>query len=195
MPYSVESSSDGCYEGTYVLINKLDIHDDNELADVESVITTTMITRLLSEPYDGDFTAEHYRDIHRTIMGNIYDWAGKVRTVDLSKKGTRFHSHEGLGHAMRLLFDHLNEQNCFLGLPYDKYAAKIAEFYSDLNLLHPFREGNGRAQRVLIAQLVERAGYSIDFSECDKDLLMIATIRAAHGVLDYLRDFFIDAIH
>ncbi|MCR5142006.1 MAG: hypothetical protein K6C68_05710 [Ruminococcus sp.] len=73
MPYSVESSSDGCYDGTYVLKNKLDIRDDDELAEVESVITTTMITMLLSEPYDGDFTAEHYRDIHRTIMGNIYD--------------------------------------------------------------------------------------------------------------------------
>ena len=56
MPYSVESSSDGCYEGTYVLKNKLDIRDDDVLAEVESVITTTMITMLLSEPYDGDFT-------------------------------------------------------------------------------------------------------------------------------------------
>lgn len=162
---------------------------------VESVITTMMITRLLSEPYDGDFTAEHYRDIHRTIMDNIYDWSGEVRTVDLSKKGTRFHSAEGLDRAMQLSFAHLNEQNYFLVLAHEEYAAQIAEFFTGLNLLHPFCEGNGLAQRVLIVQLVERAGDSIDFSECDNDLLMIATIHAAHGVLDYLRDFFIEAIH
>lgn len=85
MAYSIDSSSDNCYEGTSVLINKLDIRDDEELAEVESIIATTKIVMLLSEPYNGAFSAEHYCDIHKFILGDIYDWTGSVRNVDLSK--------------------------------------------------------------------------------------------------------------
>ncbi|MBQ8965033.1 Fic family protein [Ruminococcus sp.] len=194
MSYSVESGSSGCYEGTLVLMNKLDIRDEEELAELESILTTTRITMLLSEPYKGSFSAEHYCELHRVIMGDLYDWAGQVRTVPLSKKGTRFHAPEGLERDLGLLFGYLNDENCFLDLKGEDYAAAIAEFYSDLNLLHPFREGNGRTQRVLITQLIERSGRSIDFSRCDKEGLMIATIFAAQGVADQLREFFAEAI-
>lgn len=194
MAYTVEGSSDGCYEGTSVLINKPDIRDERELAEAEGVITAAKIALLLSEPYKGEFNAAHYCDIHRFIMGDLYEWAGCIRTVELSKKGTSFHSAKGLEKDMGKLFELLNRQKCFAGLSHDDFAARIAEFYSDLNMLHPFREGNGRSQRVLITQLIERAGMSIDFSACDKDMLMIATIHAAHGVMDYLTDFFTDNI-
>ena len=70
----------------------------------------------------------------------------------------------------------------------------ITEFYCDTNLLHPFREGNGRTQRVFLAQLIRHAGYDIDFSSMDMDELMIATIHAAGGVTDYLERLFKEAI-
>ena len=57
-------------------------------------------------------------------------------------------------------------------------------------MLHPFREGNGRTQRLFFTLLIQRAGYSIHFADCDTDLLMYATILAAQGVHDYLRHFF-----
>ena len=195
MGYSVEGGSSNCYEGTLTLINKLDIRDEEELARLETIMTTTRITMLLSEPYGGELSAEHYCDLHRAIMGDLYDWAGSVRTVPLSKKGTHFNSPEGLERDMKLLFGYLAEEGCFLDRTGEEYARCIAEFYSDLNLLHPFREGNGRTQRVLITQLIERSGRSIDFSRCDKEGLMIATIFAAQGVLDQLTDFFIGSIN
>ena len=195
MSYSIGSSDDSCYESTHVLINKLGIRDENELNEIETIVTTTKITMLLSQPYEGGFTAEHLCELHRCIMGDLYDWAGEIRRIPLSKKGTVFHSPEGLEKAVELLFKHLNDENCFLDLAGDDYARAIAEFYSDLNLLHPFREGNGRTQRVLITQLIERSGRSIDFSSCDKDMLMIATIHAAQGVLDHLTEFFKIALH
>ena len=52
------------------------------------------------------------------------------------------------------------------------------------NHIHPFREGNGRTQRLFIAQLIRYAGYDIDFSEIGGEELMIATIQAANGVQD-----------
>ncbi|MGN0536036.1 MAG: Fic family protein, partial [Eubacterium sp.] len=53
-------------------------------------------------------------------------------------------------------------------------------------MIHPFREGNGRTQRVFLTQLINYNGYTIDFSEIDTDELMIATIQSANGVTDYL---------
>ena len=61
-------------------------------------------------------------------------------------------------------------------------------------MLHPFREGNGRTQRIFITQLIRLNGYNIDFSEIDRDELMIATIQAAQGIEDHLRDIFSEAI-
>lgn len=195
MSYSVEGGSDSCYEGTLTLINKFGIRDEAELAELETVITTAKISMILSQTYSGELDAAHYRALHREIMGDIYDWAGEIRTVPLSKKGTVFHSPENLERDTERLFSYLGGKGYFLDLSSDDYAAAVAEFYSDLNLLHPFREGNGRTQRVLITQLIERSGRSIDFSTCDKDFLMIATMYSAQGVHDHLRDFFIKEIH
>ena len=64
------------------------------------------------------------------------------------------------------------------------------DFYCGTNDLHPFREGNGRTQRIFLSQLIENAGYGIDWAEIDGDLLMIATIQAARGVTDLLRQIF-----
>lgn len=59
-------------------------------------------------------------------------------------------------------------------------AAVIVDFYCVTNMLHPFREGNGRTQRIFISQLIRYAGYDIDFSAIDPDELMIATIQSAN---------------
>lgn len=191
MAYSVESGFDDCYEGTSVLINKLDIRDEMTLSEVESIITTTKISVLLGERYEGGFTAAHYCDIHRAIFEDLYEWAGKIREVELSKKGTHFHSPKGLERDLGLLFEYLNSQGCFMNEPMEQFAEHLAELYNDINLLHPFREGNGRAQRVLITQIAKRAGYDIDFTLVDRDRMMIATIYAAQGVLDQLKELFL----
>jgi len=64
----------------------------------------------------------------------------------------------------------------------------MTDFYCVTNNLHPFREGNGRTQRVFLSQLALNAGYEMDFSSIDTDKLMLATIHAANGVDTYLMD-------
>lgn len=61
-------------------------------------------------------------------------------------------------------------------------------------MIHPFREGNGRTQRVFLTQLINHNCYTIDFSEIDTDELMMATIQSANGVTDYLKNIFEYAI-
>ncbi len=64
---------------------------------------------------------------------------------------------------------------------------ELTELYNELNMLHPFREGNGRTLRLFITLLVRNTGRDISFAECDSDLLMIATIKAAQGDLSMLK--------
>ena len=69
------------------------------------------------------------------------------------------------------------------------------DFYYVTNQLHPFREGNGRTQRLFITQLIQNAGYEeFDFADIDGDLLMIATIQSANGVTDLLRKLFAELV-
>uniref|UniRef100_UPI0020403829 Fic family protein n=1 Tax=Flintibacter muris TaxID=2941327 RepID=UPI0020403829 len=69
-------------------------------------------------------------------------------------------------------------------------AEEIADFYHTVNMLHPFREGNGRAQRVFFTQWIRSLGCDFDLSPVDPDAFMIATVYAAQGVMDQLVDFF-----
>lgn len=67
---------------------------------------------------------------------------------------------------------------------------EATDLYDTLNILHPFREGNGRTERLFFSELMKHIGYEIDFDKCDRDLLMISTIYAAQGNKLLLRDFF-----
>ena len=59
-----------------------------------------------------------------------------------------------------------------------------------INILHPFREGNGRTERIFISQLIRSNGYDIDFSDIDTDYLMFATTQSAQGITDNLVNLF-----
>lgn len=95
---------------------------------------------------------------------------------------------------MNKCFDRLNALKCFQNLNFEDFIDNIVDFYCVTNMIHPFREGNGRTQRLFLSQLVDFNGYSIDFSNADTDEMMIATIQAANGITDFLRDFFVKSI-
>ena len=195
MPYDIEASTDNCYEGTTCLINKLDIRDEEELASVEAALTLANIGLLEQEPLEGYFDFAHYRAIHKFLFGELYEWAGEIRTVNLSKKGTQFVPADEIEQVGNAIFSRLAEMKFFCNDGFDDFIEHITEFYCDTNRLHPFREGNGRTQRVFLAQLIRHAGYDIDFGNVDMDELMIATIHAANGVTDYVEKIFRESIH
>ena len=93
------------------------------------------------------------------------------------------------------IFVRLAKADCFRHEDFDAFVKHITEFYCDTNLLHPFREGNGRTQRAFLTQLIRYAGYTIDFGSMDMDELMIATIHAANGVTDYVEQIFRETIY
>ena len=188
MSYSIDAITDNCYKGTTCLINKLDIRDEKQLDIVESQITVAKISILQHNPIEGNFDFEHYKAIHKFIFEDLYDWAGIPRTVDISKKGTFFVAAKNIDEIATACFERLKNQNNFKNLELDDFVEKITDFYCVTNNLHPFREGNGRTQRVFLSQLALNAGYEMDFSNTDTDELMVATIQAANGVDTYLKN-------
>jgi cell filamentation protein len=190
MSYSVNSLTDGCYPGTNVLVNKLDIHNQSDLDEAETLTFLVQSAQLEASAPSGPLDFTYYKSLHSTLFSPLYHWAGQLRTVNISKKGTNFCPASELERCGEAFFARLQESNEFSGLPRKQLIDALAEAYHSLNMLHPFREGNGRTQRLFFTILIQRAGYNIDFSACDPDELMMATIYAAQGVSDFLQAFF-----
>ena len=194
MAYSVDAIPDNCYEGTTCLINKLDIRDEDKLNFVESQITIHKTAELASIKNFGQLDFSHYKAIHKYLFNELYVWAGEIRTVNMSKKGTNFVDANEIESVADACFKRLKDKNYFQNQPFNDFIDDIVDFYCTTNMLHPFREGNGRTQRVFITQLIQFNGYSINFDRIDTDELMMATIQAANGVTDNLKRFFESAI-
>lgn len=189
MAYSIDSSTEDCYEGTTCLINKLGIRDEKLLEETEGAYTLGKASLLELQPLEGSFDFAHYKRIHYFLFCDLYEWAGKVRTVNLSKKGTAFVPADEIEQCAEACFSRMAQID-FSALSRKEAVAEIADFYNTLNMLHPFREGNGRTQRIFFTQWIRHLGYDIDLSQMDADVLMIATIHGAQGVLDDLLSFF-----
>ncbi len=164
------------------------------MAKIEAQITVAKTAELELQSFKDGFDDGDYRAIHKYLFRELYDWAGEYRTVGMSKKGTPFAVPEKIPELMAKCFTRLKKLNYFLNLDFDKFVDELVDLYCTLNHIHPFREGNGRTQRVFITQLVRYNECDINFSDIDTDELMIATIQSAQGVTDYLRDIFYRSI-
>lgn len=190
MSYSLDPLHDNCYENSTVLINKFNIRDEKQLNIMEQSITSMLIAKAMIDiPFENvDF--EFYKHLHKYVFSDIYDWAGNIRNVDMSKKGTNFCTVENIEKRAQSIFDRL-KQNDYLKQFYDdEFIIEFTDLYCELNYLHPFREGNGRIQRLFLSMLVSDLGKNLDFTEIDADFLMIATIKSVNGDIFMLRDIF-----
>lgn len=194
MAYSIDPISANCYPGTSVLINKFDIRDEATLNEVEGTLTAAKSAQWLNMPEKNTFDFEHYKAIHQFLFSDLYAWAGQVRDVNISKKGTAFCPAEKINEQANRIFSYLKGQNFLCGLTKASFVDGLVDFYCSTNMLHPFREGNGRTQRIFLSQLAQNSGYLLNFAEIDGDLLMIATIQSAQGVTDLLRSILNTAI-
>lgn len=190
MSYEINTLTADCYEGTTCLINKFGITNEKQLEKIEADITFAKASELEENPIKGNFDLEHYKAIHNFLFEDIYDWAGKLRTVNTSKKGTIFADIYELETLCIKCFNRIKSNNYFQNLSFESFINNMVDLYCTLNILHPFREGNGRTERIFITQLLRVNGYDINFSEIDSDYLMISTIQAAHGITDNLIKIF-----
>ena len=186
----MDSLSDGCYENSSVLINKFGIRDEQVLNALEQSITSALIAKASVDiPFENvDFN--FYKNLHKYVFDDIYEWAGKIRKVNMSKQGTYFCDAEKIEENGVRIFKGLKDRQYLKEFSQDEFLDEFVNLYCELNYLHPFREGNGRIQRLFLNMLTVNAGKKIDFAKIDKDLFMIATIKSVSGDVFLLRDLF-----
>jgi cell filamentation protein len=140
-----------------VLRNKLGITDRQLLAEAEADITRARLVMLAERPLSGAYDLGHLRAFHATIFGDIYPWAGELRTVNIAKR-TPFCPARNLVSYAGEIFGRLASPGHLQSLQRQAFVIRLATLYGDLNVLHPFREGNGRAQRAFLTPTQRRRG-------------------------------------
>ena len=170
-----------CYPGTDVLRNKAEITDANELDAYEGELSTLRSIEILENPVAGQFDLSHLQRIHLALFQDVYDWAGKIRTVDISRGNSRFANVRFIESAANDIFNKLARENWLKGLDADALSKRLAHYLSEINALHPFREGNGRVQRIFISQLSQSAGYQLDYSDLEQEQIYRAMELAFNG--------------
>jgi cell filamentation protein len=167
-----------CYPGTTVLKNRLKLKTQKELAAFEAEISAQRAEEPLPT---GKLTYPHYRAIHKHLFQDVYDWAGKIRTVRISKGGSMFCYPESIDREMSKLFSALAGQKQLKGATPDEFASNAAHFLAELNAIHPFREGNGRTQLTFLTLLAENADHPLAIERLDPDKVMQAMIDSFGG--------------
>ncbi|MGE8468051.1 MAG: putative adenosine monophosphate-protein transferase Fic [Pseudomonas putida] len=177
-----------CYAGSHILRNKLGIRDDAQPDQAERLLSAIAVEQIEFEPPPYDLA--YLRRIHATLFSDLYDWAGQLRTVAISKQETRFCQPEFMEKQASLVFGRMRADQWFEHLSRDDLITSVANEYSELNVVHPFREGNGRAQRLLFEHIVYNAGYDISWWEVEPDQWLAANIAAYHCELAPLTAIF-----
>ena len=136
-----------CYPGSDVLRNKAELTDANELDAYEGELSTLRSLEILEKPIEGQFDLAHLQKIHLALFQDIYDWAGEIRTVDISRGNSRFANVRFIESAAHEIFNRLARENWLKHLDPNALSERLAHYLSEINALHPFREGNGRAGR------------------------------------------------
>lgn len=163
-----------CYPESNVLINNFDIRNQEQLNILERKLTMLRIMDLINTPIGGSFDLEHLCRIHQYIFQDLYLWAGELRTVEIAK-GNMFCRWEYIKDVAKQIFNDI-AMDVSLGVFQSEVAPKrFAYHFAEVNALHPFREGNGRAQREFIRELALSQGFLIEFSRVSAEDMLDAS--------------------
>lgn len=185
--FCVDSRSEGCYNnsvdgvlgvpdesgseesspyidpGTDFLRNEVSATTQEEIDDASAELLPERLEDLADAPMPCTGDRAHLQAIHRVLFDGVFEWAGEFRTTDIDKQGTDFVPAAEVEVALEQLFADLSAENLLRGLPREQFIGHLAQFYARLNYIHPFREGNGRTQRLFWGQVALHAGWTVDF--------------------------------
>lgn len=169
---------------TGILRNLLGLKSQTELDHAEAIFVAIqsedMIRHPLQEGSSGpDFS--YILEIHRRLFFDIFDWAGNIRDVDISKGSTRFANFEFIEREGMRICREMASENWLVGRSHADFAEGAAYYLGELNSLHPFREGNGRTLRQYFRYIAERAGHSLTWEGVTREEMVTASIYA-HNV-------------
>lgn len=153
--------------GTATLRNKRGISDPLELEQLEADVSAFRIRQLLvgSTRLPGRWDLAHLQRVHRHIFGDLYEWAGEIRTIAL-RKADQVHPLPTAEHANDI-FARLARDRQLSGLDRAAFVSKVSQLQADLFALHPFRDGNTRATTTFVALVARHAGWNIAWRDAN----------------------------
>ena len=167
-----------CYKNSDVLINKLDIKDNKKLEEFERKIVLAKLYELRQNNQIGNFDIEHFVGIHKFLFEDIYPFAGLFRTENIAKGNFSFAEWEYIEDELKKLLNQLKEENYLQNLDRNTFIKRLSYYMAELNVLHPFREGNGRTIREFIRQLAYKNGYVLNLKNINPKDMLHACIRS-----------------
>ncbi|KAB8287875.1 toxin-antitoxin system, toxin component [Bifidobacterium ramosum] len=152
---------------TGILCNLVGATTYDELQNAEGEFVALRMNEFFTRPIPPmSGSLDDFRMLHRILFQDIYDWAGEIRTVEIRKnvEGAEFFLPStniamGVGWAR----GELRKDNMLVGLDLPRFAQRLAYHYDNYNFIHPFREGNGRVQRLFWTLFCHDAGYDLDW--------------------------------
>lgn len=163
---------------TGVLYNKLGLGTATELEAAEREITQAALILLDESPVSPTYDLPHLQEIHNRIFGDIYAWAGQIRTVAIAK-GATFCLPQYIDSSAAVIFRQLHGEDSLRGLSRDAFVGRLTHYLGEVNALHPFREGNGRAQRAFLGQLARDAGFMLAWQHLDP----VSNVEASAAIM------------
>lgn len=180
------------YPGINVLRNRLGIRQDKRLEQAAYELTALRAATIDLGPQVRGLP--HLCAIHRHLYQDVFDWAGHLREIDIYKDDTRFCNFQYIENEGNALMQALEEEEYLAGLEKSEFVARLAHYYCEINVLHPFRLGNGLAQRIFFEQLAIHAGYVLDWRDIDVEAWRQANQSGAMGDLAPLEAIFADVV-
>lgn len=172
-----------------ILKNLVDITDAEDLLFFESVAVTKRISELHNKPIK-IVGIESLFLIHKQLFQDIYAWAGKKRIVEISKDGKQFFPTSNFVNAFRYINELISDFKKIDKNDKNKIAENLAQILDNINYLHPFRDGNGRAQREFLRMLALEKGIDLNLNPPDNkevyESYMQGTINSDTKILEEL---------
>jgi cell filamentation protein, protein adenylyltransferase len=169
-----------------VLRNKLRLNTAEELAAAEREITHAALILIRESPVRAAYDLPHLCAIHQRIFGDIYEWAGQIRTVAIAK-GSLFCLPWYIEYSSADIFRALRSENLLRGLERRPFIDRLTFYLGEVNTVHPFREGNGRTQRAFFEQLAREAGFTLNWQHLDAARNIEASASIMHGDAEPMR--------
>lgn len=154
------------YPGTSVIKNKLNLKDEKKLEDYERQIVSFKLATIRKHEMPDKFDENRLKYIHNYLFCDIYEFAGKYREENITKDNFMFAQFEYIEENVNSILDKIDVKK-LKELSFDEKIKNISYYMTELNVLHPFREGNGRTIREFIRQLLNELKLDIDFSKIE----------------------------
>lgn len=168
-------------EGSGIILdNKAGIKDWNTLNEVERRYSVIRLAEFknLEKSRKPIYDKKYFLSIHKHLFQDIYPWAGTIREVDLYKENSAFAPSRYLQNSLDEFFFDLKKDNYLQGFTKEEVAELSSYYMLELNFIHPFREGNGRAKRCFMTELLKGAGFDLGLERIDANQLVMADILA-----------------